>query len=150
MSRIEEIRERERKATRGPWLHNVLENGSDSITNSSNSIYSEDYGIEEWFDREFIAHARGDIPWLLTEVDRLRSRLERAETRLREIVNYEDISLHSIECIQHRTDDKPPYVKKLMIRVGHRCAAQIAQMALDDIPRPMTGDAGSGVPDIQP
>lgn len=65
MGRIEEIRERESKATRGPWR---------VVDGRSFGVQSSDKNIASCFRRDnevFIAHAREDIPFLLVEVERL-------------------------------------------------------------------------------
>ena len=76
MGRIEEIREREAKATAGEWYweNNLL------LTNDPKFLvmkpfYDDDTGEVMTCifqnDAEFIAHSRADIPFLLAEIERL-------------------------------------------------------------------------------
>ena len=88
---LKEIREREKKASKGPWKSDVR-NGCMAVYNGphknclagierfcihyKHGIYKED-GV--WFveqqdcnDNDFIAHARTDIPKLLELIDRAR------------------------------------------------------------------------------
>lgn len=60
--REKQIREREAKATKGPW-----EVMPDSVIQYMNRIWAD--GCNE----NFIAHARADIPWLLSQLEELRT-----------------------------------------------------------------------------
>jgi hypothetical protein len=53
----------------------------------------------------------------------------RLEAALREIADTDGIK-HTEECSLHQNQDEPPYLKRLMIRIGHRCCADIAREAL--------------------
>ena len=98
MSRIEAIRQRAAQATKGPWSYERCEDERGGI----------DYDIESWskparrrdtkiacgcesrFDAEFIAHAREDVPYLLTLWDT-------RETALRALVErmtHQAVQLH--------------------------------------------------------
>ena len=72
MDRIEEIRQRTEAATPGPWktvTHeeystvDVDEQGGENIAMVGSAIA----------DADFIAHAREDVPYLLSEVDRMNA-----------------------------------------------------------------------------
>jgi hypothetical protein len=82
MSRLDEIKERERKATKGEWkfipgLWNVgYETG-----HSDGSIITEDDGWyiatmenapEQAENADFIAHSKEDIPWLIERLEEAR------------------------------------------------------------------------------
>lgn len=73
MSRLQEIKERERKATSGPWskdnLLKILLVGPDPFAD-----YSQDLG-----NAQFIAHSRADIPWLLDKLEQARAIISHAE-----------------------------------------------------------------------
>lgn len=77
--REKQIREREAKATKGPW-----EVMPDSVIQYMNRIWADGCDVcccegdgslsHERSDNEnFIAHARADIPWLLSQLGELRS-----------------------------------------------------------------------------
>ena len=74
MSREDEIREREQKATKGPWWFDYT---AYQMRGRKDVCVTEDIISPD--DQTFIAHAREDVPWLLSEVARLRRELE--ETR---------------------------------------------------------------------
>jgi hypothetical protein len=98
MDRIEEIRERERNATPGPWEPdldvsdpdvpeieaNILNDGLTVFFISGTDLRCHEQ--EDWKraresraykDAEFIAHAREDIPYLLERIDELKREVER-------------------------------------------------------------------------
>jgi hypothetical protein len=70
MSRIDEIRARSEKATKGPW--GTFDNPIIPL-------------LERSYNAGFIAHSRDDIPYLLTEIDRLTAELNgvKANTQFR-------------------------------------------------------------------
>lgn len=80
MTRLEEIRKREAKATKGPWEVREFENLKGWI---ERTIYQP--GPSDFKDQDnehdfiFIAHAREDIPWLISEVERLKGLIKEAE-----------------------------------------------------------------------
>ena len=80
--RLDEIQEREAKATEGPW---GVDGPAQCGPGDSLAVYHvEDGGTvayvqPSWDDAEFIAHAREDIPALLAEVERLSRRNEDLE-----------------------------------------------------------------------
>ena len=77
--RLKEIRERERKATKGPW------NDSGRYINGDGHVLFQhsDVGCtlpderfeEDGHNGDFVAHARTDIPWLLEQVESLQAEL---------------------------------------------------------------------------
>lgn len=83
MSKLAEIKERESKATEGPWTLVVDMEGAEEGSGVGASIYipeinrmlrsSERADPDEWdadlANAEFIAHARYDIPYLLAHLD---------------------------------------------------------------------------------
>ena len=104
MSRLEEIRERESKATPGPWGYRQAVGGQIPC-HGSKAHFSKaricggpecvrvgvvDSG--EMADLEFIAHAREDIPWLRGEVERLNQALKRKGGEADGTVDLENVS----------------------------------------------------------
>lgn len=96
--RLQEIRAREAKATKGPWKavqagapvnwevdsHTGQSNGvsgavDDSIVTADNFevLGSSEWINVKWDDLEFMAHAREDIPSLLARISELESGLEK-------------------------------------------------------------------------
>lgn len=80
--RIEEIRERCEKATKGPWWSTRMDIGKGP--REPNVVFSRDdlgrctydtFNLKAK-DADFIAHSRDDIPFLLAEIERLRQALE--------------------------------------------------------------------------
>lgn len=86
MNRIDEIRERERKATKGPWATDSIE---DRVYLDEDHCIdcdcSSDSHVQDCDNATFIANAREDIPFLLEEVERLQQRLDAAETALEKL-----------------------------------------------------------------
>jgi hypothetical protein len=85
---LAEIRERCDKATEGPWFPSLLTEGYIAQGSEFNVVasvleYNEDGSVRATLgndnyenNREFIAHAREDIPLLLSEVKALRKLIE--------------------------------------------------------------------------
>ncbi|PCK21866.1 hypothetical protein CEY02_06540 [Bacillus pumilus] len=73
--KLEEIRQRADAATEGEWCegynHYVL---IDNFKGSYQTFSVATCTRKE--DTEFIAHARQDIPWLISEIDRLNSGID--------------------------------------------------------------------------
>ncbi len=71
---LDEIERRSNRATPGPWKSYVERrdhiSGSDFIMTTAEDIYLTGATVE---DQDFIAHARQDVPLLLSEVRRLRA-----------------------------------------------------------------------------
>ena len=99
MDRLEEIRQRTEAATPGPW---------DAKTNCYPECNGEPWGWisgASWhitwsgskgqINADFIAHSREDIPYLLSEVDRLTAALTESQRRERAAV--EDLKLALID-----------------------------------------------------
>jgi len=86
MSRLEEIKLRCEKATPGPWeydgINNILTVPSGSEEDGYVSPFTAYLGELKGKDIKFIAHAREDIPWLLTEVERLYDNLNSSNAKL--------------------------------------------------------------------
>jgi hypothetical protein len=75
---LAQIKERASKATAGPWCKFFGEGiGIESEVKSgvAGEVVSQG-GVTKYPDAEFIAHAREDVPALITEVERLRLALE--------------------------------------------------------------------------
>lgn len=127
--RLEEIRKRAAAATPGPWVDDITEinqhwemrdaSGGKTIVGleECGSAYNPWHRLVlEASDREFIAAARSDIPWLLAEVERLSapmtmvidgtgvdtSNLAPGELRA---VSFAEI--HCPGCACHRTTEAP-------------------------------------------
>lgn len=87
-ARLAEIRERVQAATDGPWLAVagegpsdwpiVIPDGSDLGTYLCASPDDGVRGGHSEADAKFIAAARADVPWLLSEVERLTAECDRA------------------------------------------------------------------------
>ncbi len=81
MSRLEEIKERVKKATKGPWessenLGDHSVQGPDGPVAAVTYAYAEGPISLDECDAEFIAHARDDIPWLLEHLKEAREVIE--------------------------------------------------------------------------
>ena len=80
---LRDIRERCEKATHGPWCTQSMDSAvwSKLASSSNGQFYVDDapagFVRYEW-DRNFIAHARTDLPALLDWVERARPLLESA------------------------------------------------------------------------
>jgi len=91
------IKERTEKATSGPWYWST--DSGDSLESDEAYVLSatSDWHIDgRYSNKEFIAHAREDIPALVAEVERLRSVIWR-------ISNIYDISM--AETLEYLGDD---------------------------------------------
>lgn len=75
-TKLEQIRERCNRATEGPWISFIEDRdhtcGSNFIKTSGNDIELIGATVD---DQDFIANARQDIPWLISEVCRLNGLL---------------------------------------------------------------------------
>lgn len=71
---LRQIEERAAAATPGPWAHGAAEGGSWACAGDEAivTLDGREHG-QDVADAEFIAHARQDVPALLTEVRRLRA-----------------------------------------------------------------------------
>ena len=105
--RLSEIEARCEKATPGPWVvgegtpetycegWNVVCSTARVVASRSTYRYHEpdEFDDQTKCDIEFIAHARSDVPDLLTEVKRLQAEMEsyrKADTALNEALNMGD------------------------------------------------------------
>lgn len=76
MGCIEEIRQREVKATKGPWAQDkyhpfIINEGTDVCCGVPFIATTQVTNRQNWkSDAHFIAHARTDIPYLLAELDK--------------------------------------------------------------------------------
>ena len=79
MTRIEEIRERTAKATKGPWVVRRMNKfGKEYAISEIPGLGFRDNGTTSYdylnsADHAFIAHCREDVPFLLSEVERLET-----------------------------------------------------------------------------
>lgn len=87
--RAAQIRARAEAATDGPWESDSADPSiwSPDVIVIGNYTRADDYNSAAWedateADREFIAHARSDIPWLLAEVERLTAENQEQRARL--------------------------------------------------------------------
>jgi 8-oxo-dGTP diphosphatase len=90
--RLEKIREREARATPGPWeeaawgYRQAGENGKPVVWAEPNSHGSPGAHVDHRMgDAEFIAHAREDVPWLLEQVDTWRAHAEADHAKLEQV-----------------------------------------------------------------
>lgn len=76
-TKLEQIRERCNRATKGPWISFVEDRdhtcGSNFIKTSGNDIELIGATVD---DQDFIANARQDIPWLINEICKLNDLLK--------------------------------------------------------------------------
>lgn len=118
MSREDEIRERCKKATRGPWVYNY--NGGEptvdapSLPVGQQNLCAQAFAEDD--DFYFIAHAREDIPWLLDKLASMRKELvvareECAESRAKA---FEDAAAYmdSLSGVDHEYGDHPGYFRE--------------------------------------
>lgn len=90
MNRIEEIKERLSKATRGPWAYDDDRTDGDycihvkgAVPDTNPSLIRDADGVvgsSEWIylryeDAEFIANSRSDVEFLLNEISALQDRV---------------------------------------------------------------------------
>lgn len=92
MNRIDEIREREARATAGPWRAEedmILTDSPPDVV--MKPFYDDDTETVSVCmfknDEEFIVNSREDIPYLLDEITRLQSEVERLQNHIDELNN---------------------------------------------------------------
>lgn len=154
--RIAEIRERESKATKGPWeqfnyisypggLHRVRSRFDPSVTICE---CRRDYG----HDAAFIAHARQDVPDLLAEVERLNDDDEKH--RIAAHYWYEIVNTVPRSSIPMLWADVICHVKETYAEV-ERLRAENAEMRkamidsiLDDIQQTRCGRCRKAAPEL--
>ena len=72
--KLEEIRQRADAATEGPWrIGKQSPNGLNNIGTIGGLLTAQTTNED---DAKYIAHARQDIPWLMSEIDRLNSGID--------------------------------------------------------------------------
>ncbi|GLJ03540.1 hypothetical protein LNK20_11500 [Bacillus safensis] len=72
--RLEEIRQRADAATEGPWeIGKQSPNGLNNIGTIGGLLTAQTTNED---NAKYIAHARQDIPWLISEIDRLNSGID--------------------------------------------------------------------------
>lgn len=69
--RLSAIRQREREATAGPWVHWQGYDQDQDFVSLVKFPDGEDVSMLTMQNAEFIAHARADVPWLLDRIQRL-------------------------------------------------------------------------------
>ena len=109
------IKKRAEKATPGPWIPSCLSSGYVVCDDREFEViasvmeYNDDGTVYMVFtdnhenNRQFIAHAREDIPKLLVEIERLR--------KLAEVLDY---FLQEIDTHIRSTRSPMPYIKETM------------------------------------
>jgi hypothetical protein len=102
MSRFNEIKERRKKATPGPWkyiglvgdpgkdLRHCVEGEKGKFVSLSEGFYADYAGLEK--DQIFIAHAPQDIDWLIKRVEELEAELKRSEARCKALIRHNTIA----------------------------------------------------------
>lgn len=84
MTRIEEIEAREKAATPGRWI--VTDDGIETTFSGYHIVVTDNgYYPPSKNDADFIANAREDIPFLLSEVKRLEGELKTAKGSIAEL-----------------------------------------------------------------
>lgn len=84
MNRIDQIRARVKGATKGPWMpeevldYNLPTGFGYVINESGDSVLGEADSTGQLCDVEFMAHAREDVPYLLTKLDEARRIIDAA------------------------------------------------------------------------
>ena len=92
MDRLEEIRQRTEAATDGPWERfDTPEYAEIHVLGGKEAGFLPVALADEAYNADFVAHSREDIPYLLSEVDRLTAALTESQRRERAAV--EDIYL---------------------------------------------------------
>ena len=82
MDRLEEIRIRYGEASDGPWeCIETPDYVEIHVQGGKEAGFSPVALTDETYNANFISHAREDIPYLLSEVDRLTAALEKANNR---------------------------------------------------------------------
>lgn len=88
-----EIRAREKAATKGPWIashrHGGVSDNADAVGGLGLDIEGPPEPEENGqfalaADAQFIAHAREDVPRLLSEIERLRAERDELREEIRE------------------------------------------------------------------
>lgn len=103
MSRIDEIRERASKATKGEWWYCEDEKffGYGDTNKADTGIFiSAEYDWSESEakldigkdDADFIAHSRSDIEYLLSEIDRLNAEQQCVDALLTNLYEYAGVA----------------------------------------------------------
>ncbi len=123
---LEAIRERCEKATEGPWedkggdAFGVLMDGQCLLATSRIiDLHLVNFRYAE--DREFVVHARQDIPALLAEVDRLE-KLEKLATELTRLLKYanSDELLERIRTTMEEREAEPSTIDEHLDEILHR------------------------------
>lgn len=83
MSRLEEIRERVRRTTRGPWL-SVVSSIDDRFARVLNTQADHVADLVHVTDAPFISQSRADVEYLLDLVDSLAKQIDVADRRERQ------------------------------------------------------------------
>ncbi|KZE57386.1 hypothetical protein SJY89_13710 [Bacillus velezensis] len=72
--KLEEIRQRADAATEGPWrIGKQSPNGLNNIGTIGGLLTAQTTDED---DAKYIAHSRQDVPWLISEIDRLNSGID--------------------------------------------------------------------------
>lgn len=117
MSRIDEIKEREIKATEGPWIFNPRDEEV-AIANKDKGIVFDPNCDMKDEDLDFIAHTREDIPYL-------RAEIERQKEAMKKIVG----ALEGMDRISKESEKR---------------MHNVARLALDDYIKNHDGESGEG------
>src|SRR4051812_15584044 len=102
---LAEIAQRVGYATEGPWEHETedFDKGPDTVlANDEILLTTANGGTEAWWNAEFIAHSREDIPRLLAHIAALEERARHFEAAYRA---EEGTRMYMEEELLNRTDD---------------------------------------------
>lgn len=105
-SKLDEIRERAEKATKGPWTVTLYFDKSREVYDRiwGPAVLSTIKAIERHENKEFIAHSRTDIPALLDMIEELQKKIGEIQTMVNE--QAEDPGLWSFPM------DRPQYISE--------------------------------------
>ena len=82
MDRLTEIRQRTEAATDGPWERfDTPDYAEIHVSGGKEAGFSPVALADEAYNADFIAHSREDILYLMSEIDRLKALLDKANNR---------------------------------------------------------------------
>lgn len=120
---LNELKEREQHATKGPWTAEPSYPGDpDTPVKTPDGDYisaSPDDGVRgghSYYDAEFISHAREDIPALIAEVERLTAKVERLQSQRETNV----VRIDSSDQLRHAATEEVAKLKRRVAFIAER------------------------------